>query len=66
MNTVFAGEEIVFAESNQPDGVTPGGREIIPAREEFESLTRRRFGIADIWKIHRGKRYANVYPRRAG
>lgn len=24
----------------------------------------KRFGIIDIWKIHAGKRSANVYPRR--
>jgi hypothetical protein len=36
---------------------------VIPEQETGQPKSKS-FGINDLWKIHRSKRYANVYPRR--
>lgn len=37
--------------------------ELVPREPE---ATRKRFGINDLWRIHSGKRYVNIYHRRVG
>ena len=65
MNTVITGYTIVLSEENQPGAVLPGiPDENAEALTDKDCIPAKRFGIADIWKIHSGKRYANVYPYR--
>lgn len=65
MDTVFTDTDIIVVTPRQP-ALAPR----IPIDEKAimagELILRQanRFGVVDLWNIHRRKRYANVYPRR--
>ena len=65
MDTVFADSEIIVITKKRPKlehSINTNETAII-VKEPIE-VKAKRFGIVDLWKIHNGKRYANVYPRR--
>lgn len=64
MDAIFAAQDIVT--NPTPEDRFAVAAEII-SKGSFASHSaspNSSFGIADLWKIHKAKRYANVYPRR--
>ena len=64
MDTVFTDSENIVITLKQTD-INPSIDDETAIMEEEPMLIKaKRFGVVDLWKIHSGKRYANVYPHR--
>lgn len=65
MSKVTGYDAVALSEVNYSEIIEK--QNLLPVFELIEPdayVYNKRFGIVDLWKIHSGKRLANVYPRR--